>query len=122
MNFRTTLFQALQAADIIMCNGQRVVSKMLDRGPEVLLEPYVDLADGSTRYIQDVEITLDAEGRAYTTAQGGDSEPLVWGFQVVRPLRAADVPTIELPRLKLEEVVGRLRKIGGQGRRREQAS
>ncbi|WP_162587658.1 hypothetical protein [Variovorax sp. RA8] len=121
MSFRTTLFQALQAADIIVCNGHRVVSKLLDSGPEVLLEPYVDLADGSTQYIQDVEITVDSEGRAYTPAQGGKTEPLVWGFQVVRPLRAADVPTIELPPLKLAEVVGRLRKIG-HGRRREGAS
>ena len=122
MSFRTTLFQALQAADIIVCNGQRVVSKMLDSGPEVLLEPYVDLADGSTQYIHDVEIMVDGEGRAYTPARGSETEPLVWSFQVVRPLRAADVPTIELPRLKLEEVVGRLRKIGGPGRRREEAS
>jgi hypothetical protein len=121
MSFRTTLFQALQAADIIVCNGQRVVSKLLDSGPEALLEPYVDLADGSTQYIQDVEIMVDGEGRAYTPARGSETEPLVWGFQVVRPLRPADVPTIELPRLKLEEVVGRLRKIG-QGPRRKEAS
>ncbi|VTU33028.1 hypothetical protein H6CHR_03919 [Variovorax sp. PBL-H6] len=122
MTFRTTLFQALRAADIIVCNGQRVVSKLLDSGPEMLLEPYVDLADGSTQYIQDVEILVDGEGRAYTPAKGSETEPLVWGFQVVRSLRAADVATIEPPRLKLEEVVGRLRKIGGQGRRREEAS
>lgn len=115
------MFKALQAADIIVCNGQRVVSKMLDIGPDVLLEPYVDLADGSTQYLQDVEIMVDGEGRAYTPAQGGETEPLVWSFQVVRPLRAADVPTIELPPLKVEEVVGRLRKIG-HGRRRQETS
>ena len=115
------MFHALQAADVTVCNGQRVVSKLLDSGPDMLLEPYVDLADGSTQYIQDVEIMVDGEGRAYTPPQGSETEPLVWGFQVVRPLRAADVPTIEQPPLKLEEVVGRLRKIG-QGRRREQTS
>jgi hypothetical protein len=121
MSFKTTLFQALEAADNTVCNGQRVVSKMLNTGPEVLLKPYVDLADGATQYIQDVEILVDEEGRAYAPAREGETEPLVWGFQVVRPLSAADVPTIEPPPLKVEEVVGRLKKIGREGRR-ERAS
>src|SRR3546814_151870 len=63
MSFRTTLFQALVAADHTVCNGQRVISKMLDTGPEVLLQPYVDLADGATQYIHNAEILVDEDGR-----------------------------------------------------------
>jgi hypothetical protein len=117
MSFRTTLFQALEAADHTVCNGQRVICKMLATGPEVLLQPYVDLADGATQYIHDAEILVDEDGRAYAPAREGETEPLVWGFQVMRPLRAADVPTIELPPPKVEEVVGRLKKIEREGRR-----
>ena len=117
MSFKTTLFKALEAAENVVCNGQRVVSKMLATGPEVLLKPYVDLANGSTQYVQDVEILVDDDGRAYAPAQEGETEPQVWSFQVVRPLSAADVPTIELPPLRVEEVVGRLQKIERKERR-----
>jgi hypothetical protein len=117
MSFRTTLFKALQAADTIYCNGHRVVSKMLDASPDALLRPYVDLANGATRYIEDTEIQVDDEGRAYSTAIEANSEPLVWGFQVIRPLAASDVSTIEAPPLHVGEVVGRLKKIERQGRR-----
>ncbi|MBT2304642.1 hypothetical protein J7E70_29925 [Variovorax paradoxus] len=117
MSFKTTLFKALEAADNTLCNGLPVVGKMLDTGPEVLLKPYVDLANGSTQYIQDVEILVDDDGRAYAPAREGETEPLVWGFQVLRPLRAVDVPTIEPTPLKVEEVVGRLKKIEREGKR-----
>lgn len=117
MSFKTTLFQALEAADGTVCNGHRVISKMLDTGPEVLLKPYVDLTNGATQYIHDEEILVDDTGRAYTHAREGEGEPLVWSFQVVRPLRAADVRTIEAPLLKLEDVVDRLKKIEREGRR-----
>lgn len=117
MSFKTTLFQALEAADSTVCNGQRVTSKMLDTGPEVLLKPYVDLANGATQYIHDEEIVVDDAGRAYTHAMEGEGEPLVWSFRVVRPMRAADVHTIEAPPLKVEEVVDRLMKIERDGRR-----
>jgi hypothetical protein len=110
MSFRTTLFRALEAAQITHCNGQRVVSKLLDPGPEALLKPYVDLADGTTLYIEDIDIVVDGEGRAYGTASAGDTEPLVWRFQVVRPLGAVDVATMEGPQLKVADVVGRLRR------------
>jgi hypothetical protein len=117
MSFRTTLFQALVAADHTVCNGQRVISKTLDTGPEVLLQPYVDLADGATQYIHNAEILVDEDGRAYAPASEGETEPLVWGFQVMRPLTAADLPTIVAPPLKVEEVVDRLMKIERDGRR-----
>lgn len=117
MSFKTTLFQALEAADCIVCNGQRVTSKMLDTGPQVLLMPYVDLANGATQYLHDEEILIDDAGRAYTHASEA-GEPLVWSFQVVRPMKAADVPTIDAPPLKVEEVVDRLMKIEREGRRR----
>ena len=117
MSFRTTLFKALAAADTIHCNGHRVVSKMLDASPDALLKPYVDLANGATRYIEDMEILIDDEGRAYSTSMEDDAEALVWGFQVIRPLAAADVSTIEPPPLHVEEVVGRLKKIERKGRR-----
>jgi hypothetical protein len=118
MSFRTTLFEALVAADTTHCNGHRVVSKMLDPSPDALLKPYVDLANGATLYIQNIGIVVDDEGRAYGTAMGIEAEPLVWSFQVVRPLGAADVPTIEAPQLKVEEVVDRLKKIAREGRGR----
>lgn len=111
MSFKTTLFQALAIADTIQCNGHRVVSKMLDQRPEALLKPYVDLDDGATLYIQDAEIVVDDEGRAYGTASEADTEPLVWSFQVVRPLAASDVSTIERPPLNVVEVVGRLKAM-----------
>jgi len=117
MSFKTTLFQALEAADSTVCNGQRVTSVMLETGPEVLLTPYVDFANGATKYIQDEEIMIDDTGRAYTHAMGGEGEPLVWRFQVVRPMRAADVPTIEARPLKVDELVDRLMKIEREGRR-----
>ncbi|WP_143694892.1 hypothetical protein [Variovorax sp. JS1663] len=117
MSFKTTLFQALQAADTTHCNGHRVVSKMLDQRPEALLKPYVDLDNGATLYIQDVEIVIDDEGRAYGTSTKAEAEPLVWGFQVVRPLAACDVPIIEPPPLNVAEVVGRLKKIERDGPR-----
>ncbi|VTU41802.1 hypothetical protein [Variovorax sp. RA8] len=88
MSFRTTLFKALEAAGTTHCNGHRVVSKMLDHTPEALLKPYVDLDDGATLYIHDAEIVIDDEGLAYSTASEADTEPLVWSFQVVRPLAA----------------------------------
>ncbi|VTU44345.1 hypothetical protein [Variovorax sp. RA8] len=115
MSFKTTLFKALAAADSTVCNGQRVTSKMLDNGPEVLLRPYVDLANGATQYIQDQEMLVDDTGRAYTHAMDGEGEPIVWSFQVVRPMRAADVHTIDAPPLKVEEVVDRLMKIEREG-------
>lgn len=90
---------------------------MLDTGPKVLLKPYVDLANGATQYIRDEEILVDDTGGAYTPGMEGEGEPLVWSFQVVRPMRAADVPTIEAPPLKVEEVVDRLVKIERAGRR-----
>ena len=64
-----------------------------------------------------MDILVDDEGRAYGTATETETEPLVWSFQVVRPLGAADVPTIEPRPLNVEEVVGRLKKIerGGRG-------
>ena len=110
MSFRTTLVRALEAAQITHCNGQRVVSKLLDPGPEALLKPYVDLAGGATLYIEDMDIMVDEEGRAYGTASASDTEPLVWRFQVVRPLGAADVATLQGPQLKVADVVGRLRR------------
>jgi hypothetical protein len=64
-----------------------------------------------------VEILIDDEGRAYALAGEGEAELLVWVFQVVRPLGAADVPTNQAPPLKVEEVVGRLKKIEREGRR-----
>ena len=118
MSFRTTLFQALQAADSILCNGQRVTSKMLDSGPDVLLKPYVDLADGATLYIHDEEILVDEAGRAYTRTMEGRDEPQVWSFLVVRPMSEADVRTVEAPPLKVHEVVDRLMRIERQRRRR----
>lgn len=111
MSFRTTLFKALEAAGTTHCNGHRVVSKMLDHTPEALLKPYVDLDDGATLYIHDAEIVIDDEGRAYSTASEADTEPLVWSFQVVRPLAAHDVPTIERPPLNVAAVVGRLKAM-----------
>ena len=111
MSFRTTLFRALEAAQITHCNGQRVVSKLLDPGPEALLKPYVDLANGATLYIQDMDIVVDEEGRAYGTASTTDTEPLVWSFRVVRPLGPADVQTTEGPQLRVAQVVGRLRTM-----------
>jgi hypothetical protein len=87
------------------------MSKMLDQRPEALLKPYVDLDNGATLYIQDAEIVLDDEGRAYGTASQADPEPLVWSFQVVRPLTECDVPTIERPPLNVAEVVGRLKAM-----------
>ncbi|MBT2322225.1 hypothetical protein J7E62_07640 [Variovorax paradoxus] len=53
----------------------------------------------------------------YTPAMGGEAEPLVWSFQVVRPLGAADFPAFEAPQLKVQEVVDRLKQIAREGRR-----
>ncbi|KWT97692.1 MULTISPECIES: hypothetical protein [unclassified Variovorax] len=111
MSFKTTLFKALEAAATVHCNGHQVVSKMLDQTPEALLKPYVDLDDGATLYIHDAEILIDDEGRAYSTASEADTEPLVWSFQVVRPIAASDVSTVERPPLKVAEVVGRLKAV-----------
>ncbi|CAN7770938.1 hypothetical protein LJR290_007516 [Variovorax sp. LjRoot290] len=119
MSFKTTLFRALEAADTSFCNGQRVVSKLLDASPEALLKPYVDLDDDTTLEIQEMVILVDDEGRAYGSPAEGNTEALVWTFRVVRPLSAADVPTIELPTLKVGEVVGRLRRIERDGKREE---
>ena len=85
MSVRTTLFKALEAADSTVCNGQRVTS--MDTGPGVLLRPYVDLPMERRQYIHDQEILVDDTGRAYTHAIDGKGEPLVWSFQVVRPMR-----------------------------------
>ena len=117
MSFKTTLFHALEAADTTLCNGQRVVSKMLDTRSEALLRPYVDLANGATLYIEDMEILVDDEGRAYGPASEGQAQPLVWGFHVFGPLSASDVPAIERPPLKIAEVVGRLMTIQRERKR-----
>ena len=117
MSFKTTLFQALLAADFTTCNGQSVVSKFLDTSPEALLKPYVDLANETTIYIQDIEIVVDDDGRAYGTAKDDATEPLVWTFRVIRPLAQSDVTTIPPPALKVTEVLDRLRQIERKGRR-----
>lgn len=111
MSFKTTLFKALEAAATVHCNGHQVVSKMLDQTPEALLKPYVDLDNGATLYIHNAEIVIDDEGRAYSTVSEAVTEPLVWSFQVVRPLAAHDVPTIERPPLNVAEVVGRIKAM-----------
>jgi hypothetical protein len=111
MSFKTTLFKALEVAATAQCNGHQVVSKMLDQTPEALLKLNVDLDRGATLYIHDAEIIIDDEGRAYGTASDADTEPLVWSFQVVHPLSAHDVLTIERPPLNVAEVVGRLKAI-----------
>jgi len=63
-----------------------------------------------------MDILVDDEGRAYGTAP--ETEPFVWSLQAIRPLGAADVPTIEAPQLKVEEVVDLLKKIARAGRGR----
>lgn len=110
MSFRTKLFEALQVADLISCNGQRVVAKML-QSPQGLLHPYVDLADGTTVYLEDAEIQLDDEGLAYGTARGG-GEALTWRFSIVRALAASDVPVLQMNRPNVHQVIGRLKQLG----------
>ncbi|WP_076998050.1 hypothetical protein [Variovorax sp. KK3] len=112
MTFQTKLFMAIAAADETLCNGSLVTSKLLDAGGA--LPPFVDLADGSTVNIQDGVISIDDEGRAYAE-QGG--EPIVWRFRAMQPLTAQNVPTIDPPRLKVSEVVDRLRVRGNNNPR-----
>ena len=117
MSFRTNLFHALEVADFVTCNGQSVISKMLDAGPQALLKPYVDLADGTTFYILDEEVLIE-EGRAYSTAHDGKSQAVVWIFLVVRALEESDVErVVENPTLKVDELVNRLKQIERQQRR-----
>ena len=93
---------------------------MLDASPDAAAQTCdVDLANGAdSGHRGHGEILIDDEGRAYSTSMEDDAEALVWGFQVIRPLAAADASTIEPPPLNVEEVVGRaLKKIVREGRR-----
>ena len=110
--FQTTLFRALAVADEALCNGSAVVSKSLDLGSA--LPPFVDLADGSTLYLRDDVLSIDADGRAYGEQDG---QPVVWRFRVMQPLTAGCVATIDAPRPDVIDVVGRLRSIQARGRR-----
>lgn len=117
MTFKTTLFKALHAADFSHCNGQAVEARSLDDGPGALLRPYVDLADGSTIEIENQEIQVDDQGRAYCRAKrgGDDGEPLVWSFRVMSPLRQADLPQESLTVDDLRKVLGASADAGGGG-------
>ena len=107
MTFTTTLFKALAAADFTQCNGQTVEARMLDESPSALLKPYVDLADRSTVYIDDQEIQVDEDGRAYCRARKSDSksEPLVWIFRVLSPLKVSHLPEEPLTVADLRKVL-----------------
>ncbi|VWX59812.1 conserved hypothetical protein [Burkholderiales bacterium 8X] len=107
MTFTTTLFKALSTADLTQCNGQKVEARMLDESPSALLKPYVDLADRSTVYIEDQEIQVDDEGRAYCRAKAdAKSEPLVWIFRVLGPLKSIHMPDEPLTVADLRRVMG----------------
>lgn len=111
MSFRTTLFQALRAADVVSCNAQPVIAKMLEC-PDGLLQPYVDLADRSTIYLDDSEIQIDGEGLAYAVSKNG-KEPMVWRFSALKPLQASDVAVIQPDKLTIHHVVGRMKQLNG---------
>jgi hypothetical protein len=114
MTFRTTLFRALVAADVALCNGQRVRSKLLDTAS--LLTPYVDLDDGSTVRLRDDEIEIDDDGRAYSRREGSP-EAIVWHFQCLRPMTASCVETLVPPAPTVEDVVVRAKRRLAQSRR-----
>lgn len=113
MTFRTTLFQALACADVIQCNGRRVVAKLLSHSTPI--PPFVDLDDGSTLRIEDAEIAVDADGRAYTPQDG--AEAIVWRFLALQPLQAGTVPALQAPAPRVGAVISRLRQIEAQDRR-----
>lgn len=113
MIFKTTLFQALAGADVAQCNGQRVVAKLLDSGTPIA--PFVDLADGTSLAIEDVEIAIDADGRAYT--DHGKAQAAVWRFLALQPLTAATLHAQPAPAPRVGAVISRLRQIDASERR-----
>ncbi len=77
MTFRTTLFRALAAADVALCNGSPVRAKLIEY--DTGIDPFVSLADGTSLAINDDEIAIDEAGRAYTQ-HPDESGAVVWTF------------------------------------------
>ena len=116
MTFKTTLFQALAAADLAFCNGQRVVAKLIRAN--TALRPFVDLEDGSTLYLQDAEIAIDEDGRAYSE-HPDSADAVVWCFKAMQPITAKCVVPLPRPQpVKAGELVSRLRQIEARSDRR----
>lgn len=114
MTFRTTLFQALTGADVAHCNGRRVMATLLDDTTPI--PPFVDLDDGTTLRIEDAEIAVDADGRAYTE-QAGHAKAIVWRFLALQPITVSSVQAIQPHAPRVGAVITRLRQIEAQDRR-----
>jgi len=114
MPFRTTLFRAIAAADVTLCNGSALAGKLLDASTG--LAPFVDLADGTSLTIGDDEITIDGAGRAYT-ARPDSGAPLVWSFRALQPLTPACVETIAPPAPTVGDMIVRIKRLGAAARR-----
>lgn len=117
MTFRTTLFRALAAADVALCNGSPVRAKLIEY--DTGIDPFVSLADGTSLAINDDEIAIDEAGRAYTQ-HPDESGAVVWTFKALQPLTAACVqPMPAEPPRRITDVLSRARQLDALTRRQD---
>lgn len=100
MTFKTQLFDALRAADVVRitaCGSTEVVSSFSPSGGDVRLGWSDSQGDNYVLDFPDQPVEIDAEGSCQALTENGNSYPLT--LQVTRPITRADVQASQTAKL-----------------------